>query len=280
MSLLKKIIIQGHRGARGLYPENTILSFIEAVRLGVDTLEMDVVVSKDRQVVVSHEPWMNSAFCTRPDGQPVEENSKEKYNLFNMNYAVIAQYDCGMRGNKEFPQQKATAAHKPLLSDVVAAVEKFVAREDILRVNYNIEIKSEVGDDNIFQPGPVDFVGLVYREMKELDILSHCNLQSFDVRILQEIKKTDPNIVLALLVENAGSLEANLQYLGFVPDIYSPEYILVNDTLVREVHGKGMQIIPWTVNEIDDMKRLSRMGVDGLITDYPDRAVTLVSKKK
>ena len=86
----KKIDIQGHRGARGLFPENTITSFIEAIKLGVDTLEMDVVISKDSQIVVSHEAWMNDAFCNRPDGKEVEANSKEKYNLYKMTYAEIA----------------------------------------------------------------------------------------------------------------------------------------------------------------------------------------------
>lgn len=278
MEPAKKIIIQGHRGARGLFPENTILSFIEAVKLGVDTLEMDVVISKDGQVVVSHEPWMNPVFCSCPDGRPVEENSKEKYNLFNMTYAEIKEYDCGMRENTEFPLQKRNAAHKPLLSEVILKVEEYVVKNRSTQVNYNIEIKSESEEDNIFNPDPKNFVELVWAEIEREDVVSRCNLQSFDVRILQEIKRKVPGIKLALLVENQDGLQANLDRLGFIPNIYSPDYNLIDATLINDVHTKGMQIIPWTVNEIKEMQQLIELGVDGIITDYPNRAMQLIKK--
>jgi glycerophosphoryl diester phosphodiesterase len=276
MNRPKKIIIQGHRGARGLLPENTIPSFLEAVRLGVDTLETDVVISKDNQVVISHEPWMNPLFCTRPDGVAVENNSEKKYNLYRMTYAEIAKFDCGIRGNKEFPQQKAIAAHKPLLSEMISKVDAYTKENNLPSIKYNIEIKSELDGDGIFHPAPQEFAKLVYDEVARYKILDRCNLQSFDVRILQEIKKLNPSIRLALLLENHDSLETNLGYLGFIPEIYSPEFILVTEDLVGKVHDKGMQLIPWTVNEVSDMKKLISMGVDGLITDYPDRAIALV----
>ena len=97
MPKTKSIDIQGHRGARGLFPENTVTGFIEAIKLGVNTLEMDVIISKDNQVVVSHEPWMNEAFCTKKDGGEIEKNSKEKYNLYKMTYAEILEFDCGKK---------------------------------------------------------------------------------------------------------------------------------------------------------------------------------------
>jgi len=272
----KKIIIQGHRGARGLYPENTIPSFIAAVKLGVDTLEMDVVISKDRQVVVSHEPWMNPVFCTRPDGAPVEENSSGKYNLFNMTYSEINKYDCGIRGNQEFPLQKRIASYKPLLREVVIAIDEYVTVNQLPKICYNIEIKSEEGKEGIFNPGPKDFVELVWAEIEREDVVSRCNLQSFDVRILQEIKWKAPGIKLALLVENQDGLQANLDRLGFIPNIYSPDYNLIDATLINDVHTRGMQIIPWTVNEITEMQKLIELGVDGIITDYPDRAMQLI----
>src|ERR1035437_7559361 len=139
----KIIDIQGHRGARGLFPENTLTSFIEAVKLGVDTLEMDVVISLDWQVVVSHEAWMNEAFCNCPDGKEVEANSKDKYNLYKITYSEIATYDCGIRGNKEFPLQKKIAAHKPLLSEVITKIDAYTKENKLPAIKYNIEIKSE-----------------------------------------------------------------------------------------------------------------------------------------
>jgi len=278
MQYQKQIDIQGHRGARGLYPENTITSFIEAVNLGVNTLEMDVVISKDLQVVVSHEPWMNEIFCTRPDGKEVEANSKEKYNLYKMTYAEIATYDCGIRGNIEFPLQEAVSERKPLLSEVIEKVEAYISENGLPPVKYNIEIKSEEGGDGIFNPAPKKFVELVYAEVKKQNIIYRINLQSFDVRILQEIKKIDTSISISLLVENEDGFEINMKRLGFVPTTYSPDFNLVTEELVKSVRDKKMKLIPWTVNETKDMKRMIAMGVDGIITDYPDRAIDVVRK--
>jgi len=275
----RQIDIQGHRGARGYYPENTITSFIEAVKLGVNTLELDVVISKDLQVVVSHEAWMNDVFCTRPDGVEVEKNSREKYNLYKMPFSEIAKYDCGKRGNPEFPLQEAAPEHKPLLSEVITKVDAYAKERKLLPVKYNIEIKTEETEkDGVFNPDPKTFVTLVYNEIKKQNIVERTNLQSFDVRILQEIKKKDAAIKMALLVENEDGLEINLKHLGFIPNIYSPDFYLVDETLVKDLRAKKIQLIPWTVNEVKDMKKLIAMGVNGIITDYPDRAIDLIRK--
>ncbi|MHB8260860.1 MAG: glycerophosphodiester phosphodiesterase family protein [Bacteroidia bacterium] len=268
--------IQGHRGARGLFPENTITSFIEAVNLGVDTLEMDVVVSKDNQVVVSHEAWMNEDFCTNLDGTAVEPNSRDKYNLYNMTYAEIAMFDCGKRGNKAFPLQKKLSERKPLLAEVITKVEAYTKENKLPSVKYNIEIKSEEGMTHIFNPNPRTFVELVVKEIEKHNILERTNLQSFDVRILQEIKRKDSTIPMALLVENNDGLEVNLKRLGFIPNTYSPDFNLVDDALVKNVHKYKMKLIVWTVNEITDIKRMLSLGVDGIISDYPDRVINQI----
>ena len=272
----RKIGVQGHRGARGLFPENTITSFIEAIKLGVDTLEMDVVISKDMQVVVSHEAWMNEIFCIRPDGKGMEANSQEKYNLYKMDYAEIVKYDCGIKGHKEFPLQKKTASYKPLLAEVIKKVEAFVEENKLPAIKYNIEIKSEEGGDNIFNPEPKTFVNLVCAEIEKYKIIERTNLQSFDVRILQEIKKKDATITIALLVENEDGLEINLNRLGFMPNTYSPDFYLVDELLIQSVHAHNMKLIPWTVNEIIDIKRMIALGVDGIISDYPDKVLEVI----
>lgn len=273
------IEVHGHRGARGYYPENTITSFIEAIKMGVNALEMDVVISKDLKVVVSHEAWMNPVFCTHPDGKEVEKNSKKKYNLYKMNFTEILKYDCGKRGNAEFPLQVAVAEHKPLLSDVITKADNYTREHRLPSVKFNIEIKTEEGEkDDSFNPDPKKFVALVYKEIKKNSITWRCNLQSFDVRILRQVKKQAPEIEIALLVENKNSFESNLSHLGFMPNTYSPEFILVDETLVKKVKEKNMRIIPWTVNETKDIQKMIGLGVNGIISDYPDRVINLIKK--
>ncbi|MGZ3864972.1 MAG: FAD-dependent oxidoreductase [Bacteroidia bacterium] len=274
------IEVHGHRGARGYYPENTITSFIEAIKLGATSIELDVVISKDMQVVVSHEAWMNELFCSAPEGNAVGSDSKEKYNLYQMNYGEIAKFDCGSRGNVEFPLQKKICEHKPLLSEVIIKVDAFTNDNKFPSVKYNIEIKTEENEpDGLFNPDPKTFVELVCKEIETYKITKRCNLQSFDVRVLKEIKKRKPEIELAFLVENKDSFESNMQLLGFVPDTYSPEFILIDETLVKKVREKNMRLIPWTVNEATDIKKMIALGVDGIISDYPDRVIQLINKK-
>lgn len=272
----RKLNIQGHRGARGLFPENTIISFIEALKYGVNALEMDVVISKDLKVVVSHEPWMSDTFCTQPNGVAVEKNSKEKYNLYKMTYDEIKAFNCGIRKNPDFPLQQTMSAIKPLLSDVITAIETYIKNNNLPSVIYNIEIKSEVPEYNLFQPEPNQFVSLVHHELKKHNIQNRVILQSFDPAILKEIKKQDVKVLIGLLVENTNNFKTNLDLLDFTPDMYNPEYILVTSELIQELHQLNIQIVPWTVNELSDMKRLINMGVDGIITDYPDRAKDLI----
>jgi glycerophosphoryl diester phosphodiesterase len=272
------IEIHGHRGARGLFPENTITSFIEAVKMGIDFLEMDLVVSKDHKIVVSHEAWMNPDFCLTPDGKEIEKDAGKDHNLYKMNFSEIARCDCGKKTNKEFPSQKSVSEHKPLLSEVVEKVEAFVKINQFPSIKYNLEIKSEIDGDGIFNPEPGEFVRLVYDEIKKLNIQSQIILQSFDARILRELKKIDTSIPISLLVENAEGLNANLDHLGFTPDIYAPEFYLIDEHLVKMLREKNIKLITWTVNEIADMKKMIDLGVEGIITDYPNRLKSLITK--
>jgi glycerophosphoryl diester phosphodiesterase len=264
--------IQGHRGARGLYPENTILGFIESVKLGVNTLEMDVVVSKEGQLVVSHDPVMNADICSTPDGNPVSAGGKT-YRLYELIYEDIKKFDCGLRGNPKFPQQKKMATYKPLLSEVIDEVENYIRQNKLAPVYYNIETKSTPEGDDIEHPKPDVFARLLYDLLVQKNVLSRSIIQSFDPRTLQVIRKIDSQAVLALLVFNADGFEKNIQRLGFTPHIYSPNFILVNKKLIKKCHEQKIKIIPWTVNDSDKMLKLKAMGIDGLITDYPDRAI-------
>lgn len=268
----KAFDLQGHRGARGLMPENTIPGFLKALEFGVNTLECDVVVSKDKRIVVSHEPWFSSEISTAPNDKPIEKSEERRFNLYEMTYDEILRFDVGKRGHPRFPKQQAMPAIKPLLSEVFREVEAYCIKHHLPPVRFNIEIKSTPEGDGKFHPPPQEFAELLYKELHEAGMLTRTTVQSFDVRALQAMRAIDSTVELSLLVENTLSLNENLWRLGFTPEVYSPYYRLVTPELVAEVHRRRMKIIPWTVNDVEEMKRLLELGVDGIITDYPDLA--------
>lgn len=273
---MKKLDIQGHRGARGLLPENTIPAFLLALDYGVTTLELDLAVSKDGQLVVSHEPWMHFAICTDSLGNDITESTEMSFNIHQMDYADIIKFDCGSKGNPRFPEQKPQPAVKPLLTEVFVAVDQYIKENpSISPPNYNIEIKSMSDGDSIFHPIPADFSDLVYNTITNNIGFEKVNIQSFDMRILQYYHEKYPEVTLALLIENEHSVEKNIEGLGFTPQIYSCYYQFLTESEVHKIHNLGMKVIPWTVNELSDMQQLVDWGVDGIITDYPDRAAKL-----
>ena len=265
--------LQGHRGARGLLPENTIPGFLRAVEEGVDTIEMDVVITGDGRVVVSHEPWFNHIIATKGSGSPVTEEEERSLNIYEMTYEETQMYDVGRRGNANFPDQKPLDVTKPLLSEAVIAVETFVEEQGLELVRYNIETKSQPEWYGVYSPLPDEFARLLYDQLVDLDILDRVIVQSFDPLTLIAMKELDPGVPLAMLVyDETQSVERMTEILGFTPDIWSPNYRLVTQALVDKTDRLGMDLIPWTVNERAEMIRLLEMGVDGIITDYPNRA--------
>lgn len=265
--------LQGHRGARGLYPENSIEGFLAAVELQVNTLEMDAVITKDKKVIVSHEPWISSTICWGLNDKPIPDG--KNLNIYKMTYDEVTNYNCGNQPHPDFPLQARLSTFKPLLSEVLTEVEASTAALEVEPVNYNIEIKSTPESDNIYHPEPKEFCELVLEQVKAGGIKERTTIQSFDVRALQAMKQLDSSIPVALLISETDGFEKDLEKLGFTPDIYSPNYHLVNENLVRSCHENGIKIIPWTVNEEEDMVHLLELGVDGIITDYPDVALTL-----
>lgn len=263
---------QGHRGARGLLPENTIPAFRKALDLGVTTLELDVVVSNDKQVVVSHEPFFSADICTDPSGKPIARGDEKSRNLYAYTYAEIQSYDCGSRGNPRFPEQQKQKVSKPLLGEVIRSMEAYRREKNLPPFGYNIEIKSTPAGDNVYHPGVAEFSDLVHRVITEQLPPERFTLQSFDFRVLRYWHEKYPAVALVTLVENRRGTEKNLAELGFTPAVYSPYYqLLTGKDAVDKIHGLGMKVIPWTVNDPGDMRRLKAWGVDGIITDYPDR---------
>ena len=264
--------IQGHRGCRGLLPENSIQAMLKAIDLGVTTLEMDVVISKDNQVVLSHEPFLSYEIALDLNGKEIEEKEEKSYNLYQMNYEQIKQYDCGSKIHPRFLEQQKIKTYKPLLSEVIDSVEHYIKiKHPGKKIYYNIETKTTIEGDGIFHPKTEDFVNLMVKVIKEKQIDDRVYIQSFDVRTLGFLHKEYPEFKTVLLVENEFSIDENLKLLGFKPDVYSPYYKLLNKKKVNQLHQQNIKVIPWTVNDKKDIQQIIKMKVDGIISDYPNR---------
>lgn len=268
----QELDVQGHRGARGLVPENTIPAFIRALEEGVTTLELDVVITKDKRVVISHEPYMSASICSKPNGQPVTNSEMQQFNIYQMTYAEVSRFDCGIRGNSRFPEQQKMAVSKPLLVDMIKQVENYLAEKGLPKVAYNIELKSTPKGDGISHPQIEEFADIVQAVLDQVLTNNRYTIQCFDFRVLKYYHQKYPDVDLVALVENMKGVKGNLKELGFVPEVYSPYHALLSRKDIELCHQEGMKVIPWTVNDRDRMEKLVNWGVDGIITDYPDRA--------
>ena len=263
---------QGHRGTRGLAPENTIPAFLKALEFpAITTLELDVAITADAQVVVSHEPWFSPVICRDANGEHLLGSEREERNLYKLTYAEIAQVDCGSWGHSNYPEQEAIAAPKPRLIDVLDTVITHCQQSGRALPGFNIELKSKPGWDGIHTPLPTDFVALVLQTLAPYQNQVSICIQSFDHRILREVHIQAPQQVTAYLAEKPINVLQMRNRCGFTPAIYSPFHVLVSAELVQQMHKAGMKVIPWTVNETKTMESLIKMGVDGIITDYPNR---------
>lgn len=273
--MAQKPIIQGHRGCRGEFPENSLPAFQHALEMGVEVLEMDVCMSADGQVLVSHEPYMNSLYAIKPDGTPVLKSEENALNVFKMNYSEIRKFDVGSRGNSLFPEQKKVYAYKPLLEEVFQLAENF-RKKTGKKIYYNIEIKSDPKEYGVSQPATVDeFSEKVWAIMAKNVRPEFIILQSFDFNVLKYWHKSIQSghfsrVDLSALVTRKAPAIA-CKDLGFTPDIYSPNFTSLTKDIVNDCHAKGMKVVPWTVNELTDMKEMIQIGVDEIITDYPSR---------
>jgi len=263
---------QGHRGSRGLMPENTFPAMKTALDLGVTTLEMDVVITKDKKVVLSHEPFFNHEISTKPDGSYVAESEEKSLNIYKMDYEEVMKYDVGMRPHPRFPQQYKIKVFKPLLSDLLDSVQNYMKTSKRTMPYFNIETKSTPSTDNLYHPQPPEFVERLMNVIAEKGIQDRVIIQSFDFRTLQYLHKKFPSIMTAMLIEDFDErgLKDQLKALGFVPTIYSPEYKMVTEDLVKRCHEQNIKVIPWTVNDKAAIDRLKSLGVDGIISDYPN----------
>lgn len=263
---------QGHRGCRGLMPENTIPAMIHALDMGVTTLEMDVVITKDKKVILSHEQWFGQEITTKPDGSTMGPREERKYNIYWMTYEQTKTFDVGLKPHPRFAQQQKMRITKPLLSEVIDTINREMMTRRRPFPYYNIETKTNPEFDAVFHPAPAEFVELLMAVIKEKGIEEQVIIQSFDFRTLQYLHDKYPAIKTAMLIEDFDkrSLAEQLKALGFNPTIYSPAHQLVNEKLLKQCHAKNIKVIPWTVNTKEEIAKYKKMGVDGIITDYPN----------
>ena len=263
---------QGHRGSRGLMPENTFPAMKTALDMGVTTLEMDIVFTKDKQAILSHEPFFNHEITTKPDGSYVSEAEERSLNIYGMNYDEVKKYDVGMKPYPRFPQQQKLKVYKPLLSDLLDSVQHYMTASKRPLPFFNIETKTNPSTDNIYHPAPAEFVEELMKVIRANKIEDRVIIQSFDFRTLQYLHQKYPLIKTAMLIEDFDErgLKDQLKALGFTPTIYSPEQKLVTEELVERCHKQNIKVIPWTVNDKTRIEELKKMGVDGVISDYPN----------
>lgn len=258
----KTVSYFGHRGCRGLYPENTIVGFKKAIALGVDGVEWDVVVNKDKQLVISHDQFFEKEFCLMPDGSEIL--NEKGTNIYQMTQDQIEQFDCGSKVHQRFPEQQKVRETKPLLQTVFDSI-------DFSKTTILFEIKSEKDLEGVFQPEPAEYVSIILNEVKDFKYKENIIFMSFDARILEELHLKAPNFRLVYLTESPlRSTSSFIADFSFKPYAIGIFYPMISKTNVKTLKKLGIKTFAWTVNDPKMIQKLIGKGVDGIITDYPN----------
>lgn len=255
----KRIQVEGHRGARWVLPENTIPAMRHAIEVGADVVELDLWVTKDDVLVLSHDGRLNPAFCEGPEGLPrvVRE----------LTLAEVKQYDCGAKANPDFPEQKAIPGTR-----VPTLEELFEELADVPHVQYNVELKTS-HDHPDWYPAPEVYAQLAVDTIRKHKMEKRVKIQSFDFRMLHAVKAIAPEIRLSALIGSGDeSFVETSKRAGDAPTV-SPNFRLVTPEKVREAHAAGLKIVAWTPNKLEDWKPLVEADVDAIITDHPGELV-------
>jgi glycerophosphoryl diester phosphodiesterase len=282
--------IEAHRGGRALFPENTLASFANALSMGVDTLELDIGVSSDGAIVVSHERRLNPDLARAADGVYVTSPGIPfvRLRLEDIKKYDVGQIRPGSAYAAQFPDQHAVPGTPiPTLKEVLELIRK--SGDSHVRLNIETKIDPNHPDES---PGPERFVTLLLDLLQAEKFSDRVTVQSFDWRTLQLVQKLAPTIPTVYLTLQKGSAatvfldKSSVWTAGFNPvdhegslpraikaaggAIWSPFFGDVNPALISESHGLGVKVVVWTVNKPEDMARMIDMGVDGIISDHPD----------
>lgn len=276
------IKVHGHRGWRSAFPENSIVGFVEATKLGVDALELDVVIDADGQIIVSHDPFMHHEICVKPDGSPILAEEELSFNIYRMHEEERLAFKNPPPVHPRFPlQNRNRFGPKPTLHEVLNAVNFISDSIGVETPLWNIEMKSQPEWDHVFHPEPADYARFFLDEILRLNLQDKCVIQCFDARVLNELNKLSPNLKLVYLSEDEGlNVQEKLAMLSFKPYGYSPNYKLVTQQDVELCRRLQIELLVWTVNEEQDMKAMIDLGVKHIITDYPERLLSLTGRLK
>jgi glycerophosphoryl diester phosphodiesterase len=257
-----RILVHGHRGARAVLPENTIPAFEHAIRVGADVLELDLAVTQDSVLVVSHDPVLNPAICSGPEGAGV---------VREMTLAQVRRWDCGARKNPAFPKQK------PVPGTRIPTLEEVLDLARLGTFEFNIEMKS-FPEHPEYTPPPEEFARLVLEAIRRRGLESRVIVQSFDFRTLRALKRLAPEIRLAALFDrDSRDFQPIAREAG--ASIAAPNHRLVTREKVKSAHKAGVQVVPWTANTQAEWDRLVEARVDGIITDDPEELIRYLRMK-
>jgi glycerophosphoryl diester phosphodiesterase len=279
--------LQAHRGGRGLWPENTLAAFEHALELGVTTLEMDVAITADGVAVISHDPALNAGLTRDAQGQWLKSTGPL---IKSLTLAQVQSFDVGRLNpdhayGKAFPQQQPRDGQRIPTLSAVFRLAKERGAHDVL---FDIETKVFPRRPNDTVP-PEDFVRIMLAVIREAGVVDRVMIQSFDWRTLQMFQAAEPRIrTMYLTVQNrnfsnasdpawtAGRMHRDYPSVAHMIKaaggaIWAPNFDSIEERDVRTAQSQGLQVMPWTVNEPADMRRLLDWKVDGIITDHPDR---------
>lgn len=276
VDLSQYVDVQAHRGGAGLFPENTIEAMKECLDMGVNTLELDLQLTADGQVVVSHDAYFHSRYAIRPDGTKVEKKEPKEY-LFTMPYDSIAKYDVGSRESTEWPGKACFPAVKPLAKDLFEFVEQYTKEKGYSPVRYNVEVKSSAKSGEGTNWANYDALAdACCKLFHSLNLGDRLVVQCFDHRALNYMYEKYPEFKYSYLVSvNNGTFEEYMAKLNFVPTWLSPHHSITDAELVKKCHEMGMKIVPWTADKPEDIQRLIDLKVDAIISNYPDRLLKI-----
>lgn len=272
-----QIDLQAHRGGAGLMPENTVSAMKNALDMrDINTLEFDLQISADGQVVVSHDNYFHPRYSTRPDGTLIQEEDPKEY-LYTMPYDSIRKYDVGLRFVDRWPDQEKVAEEKPLASELIDFTEAYALSLGREPVNYNIEIKSCPGDgEGTLWPDYVTFCETCIPLLLDQDLGDRLIVQTFDRRALEYIHAKWPEVILSFLTEDEADIVEILGSISFTPQWWSPNHEVVTPENVAYCHERGIKVVPWTVDDPQEIQRMDDCGVDAIISNYPNRLIEVL----